>query len=77
MNFSYLYFVIENSSTITSLALIYKKVPAEIAKSIPSTSSVLNKIIPIKIPIGEKIENISIILITFSFSVADLKNEIP
>jgi len=67
-----------NSSTITSLALIYRKVPEEIAKNIPSIKADFSsKIIPRKIPIGVKIENKSIILITFSFEVADLKNEIP
>jgi len=71
--FSYLYFVIANSSIITSEALMYKKVPDDIAKNIPSRIGFpSNKTIPNKIPIGVKILNRMIILHKLGCEVFDL-----
>lgn len=68
----------ENSSTITSDALIYKKVPADIDKNIASKIELIPlRIIPITIPAGVVNENNVTSTIRTSLSIPDLLRFIP
>ena len=70
--------VTENSSTIISLAEIYKNVPPDNDKNIASTNILESaRNIPIIIPIGVKSANKEISLTYKDHSVLDLKNDIP